>query len=137
MGLDNGCYIKSDKRKLTREDLPQGLMYPFEKDYGENVEIAYWRKCWGLRNSIMNHFGWRETPEEQYKFEIETPEQVLQMIEVIAAWLDEEIWLEDGNSIWTYQEIRPILIHNICNFAIVYGWMLSNPDVYIEFYDSY
>lgn len=137
MGLDNGIYIKSNKRKITREDLPVIITYPFEKDYNNNVEIIYWRKCWGLRNDVMNTFGWRFASEEQYIFEIDKPEQVLQFIELISSWLNEEKWQEEGDSIWDYNEIRETLIQNIINLAVIYMYMIMYPDVYLEFYDSY
>lgn len=137
MGLDNGIYVKSNKRKITREDLPVIINYPFEKDYNDNVEIIYWRKCWGLRNDVMNTFGWRFAPEEQYIFEIDKPEQVLQFIELISSWLNEEKWQEEGDSIWDYNEMRETLIQNIINLAVIYMYMIMYPDVYLEFYDSY
>ena len=137
MGLDNGIYVKSNKRQITREILPAGIDYPFENDYNNEVEIVYWRKNWGLRNAVMNYFGWRLASEEQYKFEIEKPEQVLNFIEIIASFLDENRWENEGDSIWDYNEIRHVLIQNIINLAMIYTFMLDNPDVYLEFYDSY
>ena len=136
IGLDNGFYVKSNKRQITREMLPAGIIYPFENDYGNNVEIIYHRKDWGWRNSIMATFGWMTTSENQWKFEL-TPSKVLRMIELTASWLDRERWENEGNSIWEYDEIRKVLIRDISNLAIIYGFMLENPDVYLEFYDSY
>lgn len=75
--------------------------------------------------------------EDQYKFEMDRPGQVLAMIELTASWLDRERWENEGNSIWEYDEIRKVLIRDISNLAIIYGFMLENPDVYLEFYDSY
>ena len=117
--------------------LPIGIKYPFEKDYNNEIEIIYWRKNWGLRNCVMNTFGWRIAAEEQWKFTIDKPLQVLDFIEIIASFLDEEKWEEVGASIWSYEEIRPVLIQNIINLAIIYQFMNENPDVYLEFYDSY
>ena len=136
MGLDNGFYVKSNKRQITREMLPAGIIYPFENDYDNNVEIIYHRKDWGWRDSIMVAFGWMTAPENQWKFEL-TPSKVLRMIELTASWLDRERWENEGNSIWEYDEIRKVLIRDISNLAIIYGFMLENPDVYLEFYDSY
>ena len=135
MGLDNGIYIKSNKRKITRDMLPEGIVFPFEKDYGDAVEILYWRKNWGLRNAVINTFGWFEGSDGYY--EIDTPEQVREFIKIIASFLDEEKWEEDGNSIWSYDEIRDVLVQNIINLAIVYTLMEANPDIYLVFYDSY
>jgi len=138
LGLDNGFYVKSNKRKLTRADLPNGIVYPFESDYNDNIEIIYHRKDWGWRNEIMRTFGWGDKSETQYKFELEKPSDVLLLIELTAQWLDEERWENEGSSIWGYQETaRKHLITDISNLAIIYGWMLNNPDVYLEFYDSY
>ena len=137
MGLDNGFLVKSNKRKITREILPSGIDYPFETDYNDEVEIVYWRKNWGLRNCIMNTFGWRTAPEDQWKFEINKPMEVLTIIEIIASFLDKEKWEDVGDSIWEYEEERPVLIQNIINLAMIHTFMCENPDVYLEFYDSY
>ena len=137
MGLDNGLLVKSDKRVLTRDMLPAGIIYPFENDYNNDIEIAYWRKCWNIRFDVMNHFNWRFESDTQWQFPIDKPEQILELIEILASWLDEERWEEDGNSIWTYKEVRQSIINAIVNCAIIYTFMLNNPDVYLVFYDSY
>ena len=137
MGLDNGFYVKSNKRKITRDMLPANIIYPFETDYNDEVEIVYHRKDWGWRNEIMNTFGWRNASEDQWKFEIDTPEDVMTLMEITAGWLDCERWESEGNSIWDYSESRRHLLEDIINFALIYGFMLTNPDIYLEFYDSY
>lgn len=142
MGLDNGWLVKSNKRKLERSMLPAGIIYPFPESYDDynsdgGIEIVYHRKDWGWRNDIMNTFGWRSTNADQWKFELETPKDVLIMIELTARWLDEKRWEEDGQSVWSYEEVREHLIADIINFSEIYAFMQANPDVYLEFYDSY
>ena len=137
MGLDNGIYVKSKKRNLTRYDLPEGIAYPFDEDYNGEVEILYWRKNWGLRNAVMNAFGWRAASADQYKFEIDTPDQVIELIKIIVGFMDRETWEEDGDSIWEYDVAINVLKYNIINLAIIAAYMQFNPDVYLEFYDSY
>ena len=56
MGLDNGWTIRSNRRVIRREMLPEELVYAFDSDYGEFPEINYHRKDWGLRNDIINYF---------------------------------------------------------------------------------
>ena len=51
MGLDNGFYVRSNRRVITREDLPNEIRYPFEKDYG-GVEVIYHRKDWGVKIGV-------------------------------------------------------------------------------------
>ena len=135
MGLDNGFYVKSNKRKITREMLPSIIKYPFEKDYGDNVEIVYWRKNWGLRYGVLDILGKRF--EDEYKYEIIKPETVEEIIELIAIFLDPEKWENDGQSIWSADKARPGLIRDIINLAAIQIFMEENPDVYLEFYDSY
>lgn len=135
MGLDNGLYIKSDVRKITREMLPEGIFFPFEYDYDDVVQVLYWRKYWGVRNEVMRTFGWYDGDSGYY--ELDTPAKVMRFIEIVASWLNEERWEEDGDSIWEYNEVRLSLIHNIINLSIIYTLMESNPDIYLIFYDSY
>ena len=137
MGLDNGLIVKSDKRKLTRDMLPPSIVYPFEKDYNDGVEIIYHRKDWGWRNEIMNVFGWRFIADYEREFEINTPDEVKTLIDITASWLDAERWENEGNSIWSYDEIRHHLVQDIVNLALIQAFMENNPDVYLEFYDSY
>ena len=82
----------------------------------------------------MTTFGWND---KDYAFEIDTPRQVITLIEIIASWLNEERWENESRSVWLYEEIRPILIQDIINLALIYTFMCENPDVYLEFYDSY
>ena len=74
---------------------------------------------------------------DKYEFIIEKPSQVMELIEIIASFLDENKWENEGRSIWDYVEERPILIQNIINLSIMYTFMLNNPAIYLVFYDSY
>ena len=85
----------------------------------------------------MKTFGWYNDLLTQGEFIIDKPVQILTLIELTAQWLDEMRWENEGQSIWEYDEIRPILIRDISNLAILYGFMLNNPDVVVEFYDSF
>lgn len=135
MGLDNGVIVRSTHRKLTRAILPEELIYPFDKDYGDDgIEILYWRKNWGLRNTVVHTFP---TDDSDYYYLIETPQQVFELIRIIVYFMNKETWEEDGDSIWDYDEILPILQQNVINLAIIASFMKNNPDVYLVFYDSY
>ena len=135
MGLDNGVIVRSTHRKLTRAILPEGLIYPFDKDYDDGIEILYWRKNWGLRNAVVHTFPTED--DSDYYYLIETPQQVFELIHIIVSFMNKETWEEDGDSIWDYEEILPILEQNVINLAIIAGFMQNNSDVYLIFYDSY
>ena len=135
MGLDNGIYVRSAHRKITRAMLPEELVYPFDKDYSDGVEILYWRKNWGLRNTVVYTFP--TMPGAEYNYIIETPQEVFDLIHIIISFMNKETWEEDGDSIWDYDEILPILQRDVMNLAIIASFMKNNPDVYLVFYDSY
>ena len=135
MGLDNGVIVRSTHRKLTRAMLPEELIYPFDKDYEDDgIEILYWRKNWGLRDAVVHTFP---TDDIDYYYLIETPQQVFELIRIIVYFMNKETWEEDGDSIWDYDEILPILQRDVMNLAIIASFMKNNPDVYLIFYDSY
>ena len=115
--------------------LPSAIQFPFSADYDCGVEIVYWRKNWGLRNAVLNLLNARFS--EACYFDIDTPDTVIEIIGIIGSFLDPEKWESEGHSIWTAEQARPVLIRDIMNLALIYGFMLENPDVYLQFYDSY
>ena len=137
MGLDNGVVVKSCRRAITREMLPEGLVYPWDEnlDSPDAVEILYWRKNWGLRNKVVGTFPLYN--DSDWEHVIETPQQVFELIKIIVSFMNKETWEEDGDSIWDYDEILPTLQRDIINLAIIASFMKNNPDVYLIFYDSY
>jgi len=144
MGLDNGFLVKSDKRQFTREDLPHGIDYPFSTDYYHAPEIVYWRKNWGLRNAVIEYLNDAESDKgesnadaEDGYYYVDTPEQVLRIVEIIFHFLDEDNWDEYGDSIWEYEEARPGLQRDIINLILIIPFLRDHPDAYLEFYDSY
>lgn len=137
MGLDNGIYVKSNSRAITRDILPIGIGYPFEQDWrAGQVHICYWRKCWGLRDAIIANFYGRDN-EPNEPIVLDKPSQAIELIKIITKFLDKEAWEMKGDSIWEYSEIHDILIRDILNLAFIASFMYRNPDVYLEFYDSF
>ena len=134
MGLDNGIYVKSNSRAITRDMLPIGIEYPFREDWrAGQIHICYWRKCWGLRDNIITYFHGRSNES----IILDKPSHAIELIKIITKFLDREVWEEDGYSIWEYNEIHDILIRDILNLAFIASFMYRNPDVYLEFYDSF
>ena len=139
MGLDNGFIVSSGRREIDRSTLEAcGVQFCFDS----SDEISYHRKDWGWRDSIFATFGWKDynfvDDDESFEgYYIDTPAQLIKLIELTASWLDEEKWEDEGRSIWTYEEVRPRLIRDIVNFSIILGLMKENPDIYLQFYDSY
>ena len=135
MGLDNGFVVKSDKREIKREDLPKDIIFPFSQDYGFAPEIVYWRKNWGLRNAVLDYISNKDSEDGTYQ--IDTIDQILGIVHIIFEFMDEVDWEMRGESIWTYEEIKPTLERDVINLVLMIPFMQENPDVYLEFYDSY
>ena len=137
MGLDNGIVVKSDKRKITRDDLPSEILYPFDEDFNDSPEIRYWRKNWGLRGFIVHYLNAIGNKVEEGIYVIETYYEIFDIVDIIFHFLDKEVWEEEGESIWEYEEVKEHLQNDIVNLVLMIPFMKENPDVYLEFYDSY
>ena len=134
MGLDNGIYVRSKQRKLTRKDLPATIKYPWSDKYDEDngIEIVYWRKYWGLRTEICCAFNY-----DDYRIILNTPKEVKDFIKIIMSWINPERWEDEGQSIWSFDEALPNLTQSVINLCAIGRFMIDNPDIYLEFYDSY
>lgn len=131
MGLDNGICV----RGKTRKELPKVIRYPFDKDYEAGVvDICYWRKCWDLRNAILDIIGKRFTSEEEWRFTLNC-DDVLHIQRQIVYYLRHPN--EWDNSIWTFKEIERVLRQDSWNLWWLWIWMKRHSDVEVYFYDSY
>ena len=130
MGLDNGIVI----RGVTRKQLPLLMRYHNDKDYIANeVEICYWRKCWGLRNAIIHTLFITEDPEKyEYKLTIKDVDFIRALL--VNYLKHPEDW---DDSIWTFDEIKHSLYDYRWNLILLHFWMKRHPDKEVIFYDSY
>ena len=128
--------VRTDITKIPFETTIGSLaVLPFSNSYTEEgEEIVYWRKNWGLRDAVKRVLG---MGQEEYVYEIDTPRQILNIVEIIFHFKDKVAWKDEGRSIWTYSEIEPILQRDIINLTLMVPFIQANPDVYIEFYDSF
>jgi hypothetical protein len=90
-----------------------------------------------LRNAILNLSCVHNADDINYKYTINTPDDVMEILKTVVHFMDPKVWEDDGESIWEYDEYRRILEDDVINFALIYTFMCNNPDVYLEFYDSY
>lgn len=129
MGLDNGIIIKD----ITRDKLPKFLHYPFNKDYGNGVEICYWRKWWPFRNAIMQYLlGKYKDKEWEIQIDIED-------IDIIVSELKYYIHNpeEATSGYWENDTVKKVIRENLWNLFWIKGWMHTHPEAEVVFYDSY
>jgi len=136
MGLENGVVL------YTKD--PVDVALPL--DFGERstptfdgneycYSICFWRKCWNIRRDIITALG-GDYDDGNRDF--------LDVGDVKAIWhvinhLNKKKRWNEGDSIWTYKEIRDHLDGDLTALEwLIYVMRQLNPDNYhVEFYDSY
>ena len=134
MGLDNGFVVHGLKHK----DIPSFVTLPMHisehHDNSDTVEIAYYRKCWGLRDAIL---GVLHAHHSGGDFRVEA-EDIPAIINVIRPFFSEEYWNDEGDSIWSFAEaFNYMLVQQTINLQWLHSYMTVHPEVTCYFYDSY
>lgn len=130
MGLDNGIILKVNPKNL----LNINKLIKLDTTYDEipNTMICYWRKCWGIRDAIINklHFS---TNGGQFKLDAE---DIPVIIKLLFTFYGEKEW-SDVDAIWEWEEFKDTLRQQILNLTWLYDYMLANPEAKVYFYDSF
>lgn len=125
MGLDNGIVVY--KRNKPAPD-----------------EVCYWRKCWGIRNEIldvvapdrlnMSSFNW--DCDRGYSL---SAEDIAAIIKVLDRFNNKKYWDEYSDSIFGYDEFESTLERQMLALIELLDELNTpNNDIQqIEFYDSY
>ena len=128
MGLDNGFICKN----IKRDEIPSYVRLPWDcRD--EDIEIAYFRKCWGIRGEIIRLL---HVKDDEYKIPVEK-EDIIPIVKILMKYLDREYYDENADSIWEYDEYKENIQHSIINLMWMRVYMETHTDVTCYFYDSY
>ena len=130
MGLDNGIYIKGYRKKpfYVKDDL---------YDQSNQIDLAYWRKYWGLRNDIINIIY-----ENYYgnDSEVLLSENQIKKIRnlIMEITFSKKRYLESCSGYWDYN-IYSVLrgIRQMINLTWAARQVRTNPEVEVFWYDSY
>ena len=130
MGLDNGIYIKGYKKKpfYVKDDL---------YEQSNQIDLAYWRKHWGLRNDIINIIY-----ENYYgnDSEVLLSEKQIKKIRILIMEItfSKKRYLESCGGYWNYN-IYSVLcgIRQMINLTWAVRQVRKNPEVEVFWYDSY
>lgn len=141
MGLDNGIDVKG----IQYEEFPEGIgidEYFFDDGYGEynEIEIAYWRKCWNIREDILDILT-KDEPDmdDEFAYEVKL-KHIPEIINALLKYCDPEYFEERaGETIWEYESIRYRNLDAVAALSWLYFYILDHPDkdVTMTFYDSY
>ena len=129
MGLDNGFICKN----IKCDEIPSCVKLPW--DLGDkDIEIAYFRKCWGIRSEILAKL---HCMEENDSYSTVDAEDILPIVKILMRYLNKEYYDENADSIWEYDEYRDNIQQSIINLMWLKIYMEAHPDVTCYFYDSY
>lgn len=128
MGLDNGIILRDVKSK----ELVVNKLINLDNLEDTSVEICYWRKCWGIRNAIVEKLHLNDG--EESKLDVE---DIPVIIKILFDFYGQTEWEEDADSIWEWDEFKDTLRQQIFNLVWLYNYMLEHSDAEVIFYDSY
>lgn len=139
MGLDNGIILETNKPivykpwftgfEIIKEDCtPNRFIY----------DLAYWRKCWGLRQEIFEAIG-EKVDDETYEYNLGL-EELKNIIKVLFTVNNPYKW-DVLSGIWDYEDstIGKMIFYQIGTLLWTYEWWNKRPQDIIRcyFYDSY
>ena len=131
MGLDNGIMIR------RKDNLPFGVRHfdndEWQKEPRCDIEVAYWRKCWGVRAIILDILGVPSEGADEFKM---NRCDVLAVIRALKA-LNKKNWNEGASNFWTWEECKYNHRLNIRRLKRLARIMRKHPDLEVYFYDSY
>lgn len=129
MGLDNGFVVKG----MRREDVPGFVLLPFTDDGKEDLDLCYWRKCWGLRGEINSVL---HLPGDMWECDVDR-EDLPAVMSVLKRYMSPVYWEENANSIWDWDTIFPNLVQSYINLFWLHHYWESHPEIKVWWYDSY
>ena len=133
IGLDNGIVIRK-KDHSSKIELPSFVKDRWDFSETDQVEIAYWRKCWGIRDRILDVLG-GENDTGHYNI---TQPQLLEIINKLKKFLHQDYWEDYAESIWEYDEFIENQVEILINLSWLSWFMIQEGnDIEVYFYDSY
>ena len=129
MGLDNGFVLHGADVKT----IPSFVPWREWTSNAEEVEVIYWRKCWGLRANVISvlHCG-----TDGGYFDVEA-EDIPAIVRGMYKFFDSRVWEEEGDSIWSFEQFMPNLIDSVMTLTWLESYLREHPEVKCQFYDSY
>lgn len=129
MGLDNGIYVKATNISQTIKELAH-----FKEAYETNYHICYWRKCWNIRKGILDIVDPDRKCSDEYLFQLSADN--LDKIITYLKSLNRKNWIDNGNSIWEFKDIKYRLRGDAKNLQELKK-LMNKYSLEVYFYDSY
>ena len=128
MGLDNEVVIKKNDKTVGIEDKLGALFEEHRNEYS----VAYYRKCYNIRNEILYIINHRFDEEYEYTLDVECVEQIIEYLQSLTA----DTWNDSGSSIWEWEEMEDNIQQDIESLSAL-AELMQEYDLDVVFYDSY
>ena len=132
MGLDNGIRIDKERTKTNTTFNPAIVSDSFTN------EFLYWRKCWGLRDDIVNYLCDKYNVERDFYSQDLDIDDLIKIREIIHSWSHKKKWTRESRSIWSWKSIKRSLREDAEILAYLIALKEKEGDnLVLFFYDSY
>ena len=132
MGLDNGIRIDKERTKTNTTFNPAIVGDSFAN------EFLYWRKCWGLREDIVNYLCDKYNVERDFHSQDLDVNDLIKIREIIHSWSHKKKWTRESRSIWSWKSIKRSLREDAEILAYLIALKENEGDnLVLFFYDSY
>ena len=131
MGLDNSIEIKRTPYTDSISELRQ-FNLDWDNKHEYDFSVCYWRKCWNIRNGILDILGDRFS--DQWRLHLNT-ENIDKIIAFLKS-LNKHNWNDDGGSIWTWEEYKNHIKDDIKKLKMLRK-LMKQYDLKVVFIDSY
>lgn len=136
MGLDNGIIVRHREGRPIY--IPRRYYdYVYELGGNSQYEIAYWRKCWGLRDKILDILNIDQSDYDSYDINLDR-EDIKNIIKLLKKFTKKDYWNKYADSIWSFDiDIYKRQKRIIRNLKFIHWRMRLDPEINVYFYDSY
>lgn len=131
MGLDNGLILHTAKQINFPKELHIDDWWQSNGQY--HYGICYWRKCWNIRREMAHIINAPLDYVAKYDLDITEVKNLWRAINELNS---KRAW-EDGDSFWSYDEMRDHLDNDLLKLEWLIDFMGKDDESQVEFYDSY
>lgn len=131
MGLDNGLILHTTKQIEFPKELHIDDWWQSNGQY--HYGICYWRKCWNVRREMAHIINAPLDYVAKYDLDITEVKNLWRAINELNS---KRAW-EDGDSFWSYDEMRDHLDNDLLKLEWLIDFMGKDDESQVEFYDSY
>ena len=134
---DPDQYIKCRNAYIYFREIPYDKFDFWTNELHHNDEIAYWRKCWNIREDILNIIGKNKDAYVAYEYPV-SYNDLLEIIKTLKSYNRHNWNTSETQNLWEWRDIKHTLKRQIKTLIHVAQIFKKDPCAFtVMFYDSY